>query len=134
MAASIRRTAAAPVSRESNPIVPQIPHMQARSHPKMRDKLCESAAGCEPNAHPAVSHRTNARIHAIKSEKLPAAKMQSWPRTIRVRQAESWLACLPIREPHDRVFVEGLIRTRECAPVGYVRCDRRYSLVRSREY
>src|ERR1700722_1731605 len=121
---------ASPVSRELNPIVPQIPHMQVKWHPKMRGKPCESADGCEPNARPAVSHRTNASMRGIELEKSPAGKKQPKRQRIRARPVESQSACPPIRETHDQEFAGTMLRIRECARVGYGRYDRRYNLNR----
>src|SRR5579863_75536 len=104
--------------------------MQVKSHPKMRDKLCESAAGCEPNALQAVSHRTNANMRATKSEKSPAGKKRPKRRRTRVRPVGSWSACPPIRETHDRALAGAILRIRECARVEYARYDRRYNLNR----
>src|ERR1700691_4681974 len=106
MAASIRRTTASPVSFESNPIAPQIPHMKTRSHPGKRGTLSGAAAVYEPSAPRAVSHRTSGERFAAGSRKLEAETTRPWRQTIRARPAESWMLYLPIQEKHDQEFVE----------------------------
>src|SRR5580658_1383103 len=114
--------------------MPQIPHMEAKSHPKMRGKPCVAAAGYELRACPAVFLHTNAAMRATGLGRLPTGRKRPGRRTIHVLQVTSWWPCLPIRELPDRESAATMIRPRESVRVEYARCDRTNSSRHIRGY
>src|SRR5579862_1432674 len=115
-------------------MIPQIPHMEAKSHPKMRGKLCVTAAGCGPSACPAVFLHTNAAMRALGPRRLPTDTKRLERRKIHAPPAKSWWSCLPSQGLHDRECAGPMIQICECGRVEYGRCGRRCNSSHIREY